>query len=276
MNQTPPSLSTRSDPAPSRYLVGSVARALRLVGLVADAPDGMAVSEIARALGISKSTAHALARTLVAGGYLRTVEPGPRYRLGLELVRLGEASGRSIQLGSLCRPVLRELSLATGLTTRAAIADDGYPVFVERVESPGVIRFHTALGVRELPHSSAAGKAILADLPAAVTERVAAETSLPERTPNTICSLPALQAELERVRERGFAVDAEEDAMGVMCVAAAFHDHAGRLAGAISATGIARDIEARGVGVLGAEVRAAAAQVTKLLGGAPAADGGPA
>ncbi len=266
-------MSTQPAQPASRYLVGSVARALRLVGLVADAPDGLAVSEIARALGTSKSTAHSLARTLVAGGYLRTVDPGPRYRLGLELVRLGEAAGRSIQLGGLCKPVLRELSVATGLTTRAAIADDGYPVFVERVESPGVIRFHTALGVRELPHSSAAGKAILAALPASVAERVAAETSLPERTPNTIRTLPALQAELERVRERGFAVDAEEDALGVMCVAATFHDHAGRLAGAISATGIAPDIEARGVDVLGAEVRAAAATVTSLLGGAPATDG---
>jgi DNA-binding IclR family transcriptional regulator len=260
-------MSTQASAQNSRYLVGSVTRALRLVGLVADAPEGLPLSEIARALGTSKSTAHALARTLVAGGYLRTVDPGPRYKPGMELVRLGEAASRSIRVGSLCHPVLLELSRATGLTTRAAISDDGYPVFIERVDSPGMIRFHTPLGVRELPHTSAAGKAMLAVLPAGVTERIAAETALPERTPNTIRTLPALRAELDAVRERGFAVDDEEDALGVMCVAAAFFDHAGEVAGAVSATGISRDIQARGLDALGGELRAAAGRVTVLLGG---------
>jgi IclR family acetate operon transcriptional repressor len=170
--------------------------------------------------------------------------------------------------------VLLELSHATGLTTRAAISDEGYPVFIERVDSPGVIRFHTPLGVRELPHTSAAGKAILAELPAAVTERVAAETDLPQRTPNTIRTLPALLAELDGVRERGFAVDDEEDALGVMCVAAAFFDHTGQVAGALSATGISRDIGARGLDALGGDVRAAAGRVTALLGGADRSDDG--
>ena len=133
--------------------------------MVADAPDGLSLSEIARRLGMSKSAVHALARTLVAGGYLRTIEPGPRYTPGMALVRLGEAARLSIQLVGVCRPELIELSRVTGLTTRAAIAEDGYPVFIDRVDSPGMVRFHTPLGVRELPHTSAAGKAILAALP---------------------------------------------------------------------------------------------------------------
>ena len=78
-------MSTQESTPQSRYLVGSVARALRMVDLVADAPDGLPLSEMARSLGTSKSTAHALARTLVAGGYLRTVAPGPRYKPGMEL-----------------------------------------------------------------------------------------------------------------------------------------------------------------------------------------------
>ena len=82
-----------------------------------------------------------------------------------------------------------ELGRVTGLTTRAAIAEDGYPVFIDRVDAPGMVRFHTPLGVRELPHTSAAGKAILAALPADLTERIAADTGLPHRTPNTIRTL---------------------------------------------------------------------------------------
>lgn len=240
---------------------------MRMVGVVADAPEGLTLTEISRVLGMSKSAAHALARTLVAGGYLRTSEPGPRYRPGMELVRLGEAASGSIQLARLCHPVLLELTQLTGLTTRAAISDEGYPVFVDRVDAPGMVRFHTPLGVRELPHTSAAGKAILAALPPAVAERIAAETGLPERTSNSLRSVGELLADLDEVRARGYAVDAEEDAPGVMCVAATFSDHAGQVAGAVSATGLSGTLHARGVEILAAEVRAAADRVTSLLGG---------
>jgi IclR family acetate operon transcriptional repressor len=216
---------------------------------------------------VSKSAAHALARTLVGGGYLRAVEPGPRYRPGMELVRLGEAASGSIQIARLCHPVLLELSHLTGLTTRAAISDDGYPVFVDRVDAPGLVRFHTPLGVRELPHTSAAGKAILAALPPEVAERIARETGLPERTANSIRTVSQLLQELATVRERGYAVDDEEDALGVMCVAATFCDHAGQVAGAISATGLHGSLQSRGLPVLAGEVQAAADRVTSLLGG---------
>jgi IclR family transcriptional regulator, acetate operon repressor len=259
--------SAKPPAARDRYLVGSVSRAMRMVGMVADAPEGLTLTEISRELGMSKSAAHALARTLVAGGYLRTIAPGPQYRPGMELVRLGEAASGSIQLARLCHPVLLELTQLTGLTTRAAICDEGYPVFVDRVDAPGLVRFHTPLGVRELPHTSAAGKAILAALPAAASERIAAETGLPERTPNSIRGVADLLAELEDVRERGYAVDAEEDALGVMCVAATFSDHAGQVAGAVSATGLSGTLQARGVHTLAAEVRAAADRVSSLLGG---------
>jgi DNA-binding IclR family transcriptional regulator len=240
---------------------------MRVVDMVADAPDGLSLSEIARRLGMSKSAVHALARTLVAGGYLRTIEPGPRYTPGMALVRLGEAARQSIQLVGVCRPELIELSRVTGLTTRAAIAEDGYPVFIDRVDSPGMVRFHTPLGVRELPHTSAAGKAILAALPTHLTEQIAADTGLPNRTPNTIRTLPALIAELDLVRRRGFAVDDGEDVLGVMCIAAPFSDHAGQVAGAISATGLSRDIQERGPERLADDVRAAADRITQRLGG---------
>jgi IclR family acetate operon transcriptional repressor len=259
----------RPDPSSDRYRVASVVRALQVVTLVADGPlEGLTLSAITRSLGTSKSTAYALVRTLVEGGYVRAVDPGPRYQPGMELVRLGDAATRSIPLGRICHPILLDLSRETGLTTRAAICDDGYPVFVERVDSPGAIRFHTPLGVRELPHTSSAGKAILAALPAAVTERVAIETGLPERTAKTLQTVGDLLADLADVRNRGYALDDEEDAPGVFCVGAAFYDHGG-VAGALSATGIKLDLSPARVAELGTAVRAAADRVSLELGGTP-------
>ncbi len=149
-----------------RYTVRSVARAMRLINIVADGPaDGLSLSDLARALGASKSTTLALARTLTGTGVLRDSRPGPRYSLGTALIRLGDITRSQLPIGEICRPVLADLAAATKMTSRVAVCDDGYPVFIERVDGPGTVRFHTPLGQREVPHASAAGKAMLATMP---------------------------------------------------------------------------------------------------------------
>lgn len=252
--------------ARDRYTVGSVARALTVLDTVAAAPDdGITVSEIARTLGTSKSTAFSLVRTLVSRGFLREVHPGPRYHLGMALVRLGDEATRGFPLGRVCEPVLLQLSRDTGLTTRAAISDHGYPIFIARVDSPGAIRFHTALGVRELPHTSSAGKAILSQMSRGDVEALIQDTGLPRRTRKTITTLTDLELDLEATRRRGYAIDDEEDVEGVFCVAAHFVDRNGKVTGAVSATGIKLDQSARQIEELGHAVQRAANAVSALV-----------
>ena len=216
-----------------------MARALHLIDLVGGGPpEGLSLGDIARALGVSKSTAFSLARTLTSFGYLRHTTPGPRYKLGMALVRLGDIVGRQLPLGDICRPVLRELTDVTGMTSRVALSDGGYPIFIERVDGPGTVRFYTPLGQRELPHATAAGKSILAALAEAQVRGICAEIGLPRRTTHTITDVDTLLDHLALVRRRGFAVDDEEDADGVFCVGAAFFDHNDTCVGAVSVTGI--------------------------------------
>ena len=118
----------------SRYTVRSVARSLRLIDIVADHPAGLTLSEVSRELGASKSATYSLLRTLLDAGYLLEIPPGPRYQLGFALMRLGDAVSRQLPIADVCRPVLQQLTDATGMTSRAAIADRGRPVFVERVD----------------------------------------------------------------------------------------------------------------------------------------------
>ena len=253
-----------------RYTVGSLHKALRLLDLVAvGPPEGMTVSELARQLGASKSSTFALARTLLEFNYLRVIEPGTRYHLGLALVRLGDVSASGLPLAAICQPVLHDLNARTGLTIRAAVNENGRPLFIERVDAPGAIRFHAPLGVPELPHVSSAGKAILASMSDRDVAAVIAETGMPRRTPKTITTLQGLLDNLALVRSRGFAVDDEEDFEGVFCVGSAFFDHAGGCAGSISATGIKRDLPEKAVLELGSHVRGAADSITHMLGGLP-------
>ena len=262
--------ATPSGPDAGRYTVRSVARALRLVDLVADGPTrGLTLTEISRGIASSKSATYSLTRTLVDAGYLSETEPGPRYRLGLALLRLGEVAGQQDPLADVVRPTLRDLATGTGLTTRAAVVDHGYPVVIERIDGPGTVRFHTPLGRRELPHASSAGKAILATMPDDEVRGIIAESGLPQRTRHTLATVDALLADLAITRRRGYALDDEEDVEGVFCVGAAFFDRQGRCSGALSGTGIKTDLPAWRIEELGQAVRQHADQVTRRLGGEP-------
>ena len=252
----------------SSTTVGSVARALDLVELIVGGPDvGMPLSDIAKAVGGSKSAVLATLRTLVDFGYLRAVEPGPKYLPGMMLIRLGDLAAAHDPLIAVARPILAQLSAKSGLTIRVARNDGGYPVFIDRVDGPGFVRFHTPLGIRELPHVSSAGKAILAELTDAEVESVARECGLVSRTKNSITKISDLKKELEHIRSVGFATDDEEDAQGIFCVGATFFDHFGKCIGAISATGVKTDLSEVQVATLGKLVIKHADQLTKELHG---------
>ncbi len=264
-----PNAAARSeDDGGDRYTVRSVARAIRLIEIVANGPaQGRSLSDLARELGASKSTTLALARTLTSHRMLRDVRPGPRYSLGTALIRLGDITRSQLPLGEICLPVLIDLADLTKMTTRVAINDEGYPVFIERVDGPGSVRFHTPLGQREEPHASAAGKAILATMTDSEVRAICADNGLTARTPNTITDIDSLLASLVSVRANGFAVDDEEDAEGIFCVGAAFFGHGRVCQGAVSVTGIKSDLPVWKVNELGRTVRRAADQVSDLLGG---------
>lgn len=256
-----------------RYEVQSVGRALDIVSFVADGPpDGLSVGDISKMLGLARSSALATVRTLVAHGYLQPIEPGPRYRLGLSLIRLGDLSTRQFPIAEICTPILREIMTQTHLTARAAVSDDGYPLLVDRVDGPGMVRFHTPLGRREPAHATAAGKAILSALPDAEVCAKLADSDLAPHTSHTITSLEVLLEDLRSVRRRGFAVDDEEDVQGVTCVGAAFFNHQGMCAGALSLTGLTADLPAARIEELGSILRSYADRVSVLIGGRHYAD----
>lgn len=254
--------------ASDRYTVRSVQRALQLLEIVASEPvDGLSLTEIAQALGASKSTTLATARTLAAHGLLRPVDPGPRYKLGTALIRYGDLASQQSPIGEVCLPILRDVSAQTGMTARIALAEGGYPVCVERVDGPGTIRFHAPLGRREPPHATAAGKAMLAMLDRARVSEICRETGLVRHTAHTITDVATLLVELDTVRRRGYAVDDEEEVDGVFCVGAPFFDHNGACAGAISVTGIKHDLPGWKIAEIGRVVRRHGDRVSSLLGG---------
>src|SRR5262245_21057354 len=249
-------------PADSRYKVKSLGRALDLLEVLAGrGRGGMSLTEIARALDISKPTAYAILQTYLARGLVGDAgERGARrYRLGLALARLGDLAVGSFGLVDAALEELKVLTAELGMTSRVAILDDGHAVVVGRVDGPGAVRFDAALGRRELPHCSAVGKALLSELSHAEVRSLLFRLGMPRRTPHTITTIPAIMKELRQIKLAGFAIDDEEDTEGVTCVGACVYSHTGAVAGAISVSGLKRrDWHARRSPIVQAVKRSAA------------------
>ena len=260
-----------------RYRVQSIERAFGVLEALADAgADGLAVSDLGRSVGVSKSATYSILQTMLAHGFVADSGSGMsrRYRLGMALARLGDVVVSQIGLRDVVMPILRSLTTDTGLTSRAAVLDAPYAIVIGRVDVPNsAVRFAASLGKREHLHSSAVGKAMLSTLPAADVRAIVEEAGLPGKTSRTITDVEPLLGELVLVAGRGYAVDDEEDSEGVFCVGSAIRDHTGRCIGAISVTGIKLDLPAWRVHQIGESVVEHAAQVSGQLGAPPAAVG---
>jgi IclR family acetate operon transcriptional repressor len=185
---------------------------------MAGAGGEMGISELAEASGLPHPTIHRLLRTLVDLDYVRQ-RPSRRYELGLRLVSLGEKA-RDI-LAVWARPSLARLVEETGETANLSLLEGDELVYVAQVPSQNQMRMWIEVGLRVLPHSTGAGKALLAQLRTAEARAIIERTGLPVRTQHTIADLDAFMAELEVVRQRGYAVDDEEHELGVRCIAVA-------------------------------------------------------
>lgn len=196
--------------------VRSLERTFELLEHLADAGGEMALSELTEVSGLPMPTIYRLMRTLVNRGYVRQ-EPSKRYALGPRLIRLGEGATRL--LGSWARPSLTRLVNEVGETANMAVLEGDEAVYVAQVPSRHSMRMFTEVGRRVLPHCTGVGKALLAQLPEPKARELLARTGMPANTPHTFTDPDALVAELARVREQGYALDDEEQEVGVRCVA---------------------------------------------------------
>ena len=194
----------------------SVERAFDLMEAIADAGGEISMSDLATASHLPLPTIHRLLRTLVGLGYARQL-PSRQYALGPRLIRLGEQAGK--QLGTVATPELRRLVGELGESANLAMLDGDGAVYVAQSPSPHSMRMFTEVGRRVDMHSTGVGKVLLALAGDDDARTVAARVGLEGRTVHTITTVDALLVELAVIRRRGFALDAEEQELGVTCMA---------------------------------------------------------
>jgi IclR family acetate operon transcriptional repressor len=214
----PSSSANTTDAAKSAPTGGvqSLERAFDLLERMADAGGEVGLSELSGSSGLPLPTIHRLMRTLVSCGYVRQ-QSNRRYALGPRLIRLGESASRL--LGTWARPYLARLVEETGETANMALLDGDEIVYVAQVPSKHSMRMFTEVGRRVLPHSTGVGKALLAHLPPAEVRALLARTGMPAATEKTITRPDEFLEAMEQVRRDGYAVDDNEQEIGVRCLA---------------------------------------------------------
>lgn len=217
-----------------RRRIGSVQRAIDILNLFSSQVSELGTTEIAGALRLHKSTVAGLVSTLEANGYLDRSPVSRKYRLGLKLVERSSVLLRQIEVRKVALPLLERLREGCGESVNLAIRDGSEVVYVEQLPSLHPLGTRDEVGKRASVHCTALGKALVAWLPEGEVERVVGGCDLRAMTPNTITDAEQFLRELERTRERGYAVDDEEVELGVRCVAAPVFDHAGRVVAAVS------------------------------------------
>jgi len=214
----------------------SLERGLAILSSFQSAQPLLGVSDLSRVVGLSRSTTHRYVATLAALGYLQQDVDTRKYRLGPRVLDLGFSAINSMELRHISAPHLKGLSDATGHTVNMAVLDGSDIVYIERCRAPGPreIDLNLHVGSRLPAYCTSMGKVLLAFLPARERNDLLEGARLTRRGPNTITTKRALVQELERVREKGLAVNNEELAYGLRSIAAPVWSQTGDVVAAIN------------------------------------------
>lgn len=197
----------------------SADRVVDVLEALANAPDGLRVAEIGRAVGVHKATASRLLGTLARRGIVERVRATGRYRPGANLARLARIASSGTHLIDQARPVLDALAERTRETTNLAVLDDTEVLYIDQVTAPRGIVAGNWVGRRSPAHSSSSGKVLLAFGADELRERIL-KRPLERLAANTITDPERLRTVLARVRSRGYADSMSELEAGLNTVAA--------------------------------------------------------
>lgn len=209
----------------------SLARAMRM--MISMSESDCSLEQLADELGVHKSTALRLLRTLEDERFVQH-DSAHRYRLGTRLFELANRALEQRTVRTVAHPRLAELNRATSQTVHLAVYESGQAVYVDKFDSMHSLRMYSRVGLTAPLHCTAVGKVLVAGLPPAEREAVAARIDYVPMTSRTLRSPTAYLAELKKVAEQGFAADHEEHESFVNCVGVPIRDGTGAVVAAMS------------------------------------------
>ncbi len=217
--------------------IQSVARALAILNVLAEARTELALHEIAERMGLAKSTVHGLISTLKDFGYIEQCAFTYKYKLGLRLFEVGSIVALGWDVRTVAAPYIQKLLEEMRETVHLVILDKHEVLYIDKRETTESLRIASQVGMRLPAHCTGVGKTIMAYLDHEESQEIITKKGLPRFTRNTITDPLTLEAELGRIREQGYAIDNQEIMDSLKCVAAPIRNQSGKVISAISISG---------------------------------------
>jgi IclR family transcriptional regulator, KDG regulon repressor len=268
MNQTTFEARNRAG-AKRQYSITAVQRALRLLKVFDADRRELSLAEMSRLTGINKSTVMRTLATLAEDHYVAYDETTQRYRLGIELFRLGNLVSEAMDLRSVAKPYIEAAGEEAGLIVHLGILDRQEIVIIEK-HWPSVYRDSVTMvsrvgGIVPL-HCTGVGKVLLAFREEGEARRMLQNVELTQYSERTITSIPNLMEDLRVTRKRGYAINDGEHEPYIKCYTMPIFDHNDQVVAAMSLTGLRDVINQQDREAVLATLRRATAGISKGLG----------
>jgi DNA-binding IclR family transcriptional regulator len=253
----------------NKFYIQSINRALAIIDVISKSSEsGMALTAIAEKVDLPISTAYRIIQNLTEWQYIKEDESGI-YTLGFAFITLGNIAKNNIGLRNVAHKYISELGDITKETIYLAILDEGKGeiIYIDKIDSKRNIKLAAGVGNRNYIHSTANGKVLVSGFSDGKIREILKNSNMPKLTPTTLSDIDKFLAEVNKVRQNGYAVDDQENELEVSCVAAPIMDYRKKVVGSLSISGISSTMTAESIDkVFKNQVMEAARKVSKELG----------
>ena len=225
--------TTAADPVPG---TASLTKGISILRAIAGEGRAPSFSRLLQATGIPQGTLHRMLRALIAEGLVRYQAADRTYHLGFQLLSLAYQVLEDLDIRDIAREELVRLRDITGEAVHLAIHDDLRAVYIDFVESGLAVGPIAKLGSASELHSTAVGKAIVAFLPPDQQRDALRRLPMTRLTEHTITSRRTLKAHLAAAARQGFALNEEEESLGIHGIAAPVFNHLGMVVASVCTT----------------------------------------
>lgn len=251
----------------------SLIRGLRLLELLSQFPNGCPLAQLTEISGLNKSTVHRLLQGLQNEGFVQPASTTGSYRLTTKCLSLGQKTLSSLNIINVAAPHLEKLNLALGETVNFSKREQDHAIMIYKLEpTTGMMKTRAYIGQHLKLYCSAMGKIYLAyeENPDYLTVYWQShQETIEQLTPNTVTQLEVMQQELAEIRQDQFAMDREENELGVVCVAAPVFDYLNKVDYAISVSMSIYKLQRHGIPFFLDKIKQTAQAISKELGYVP-------
>jgi DNA-binding IclR family transcriptional regulator len=260
-----------SEDAKAGSTIKSLVKTLKLLKLFTPQCNVWTAEDMVATLGFHKSSVQRILATLTEEGFLTKVAPRrSEYRLGPDILFLGNVAEMSLDLRSVARPIMLDLVDRAQETCYLCVADRDQCLYVDKVECSQPIRIVNQVGQRNPLHCTGVGKALMSGMSEDAIDRLIATRGLRAHTRNSITHRESLLRELDGIRRDGVAFDNEELNPGVKCVAAPIKNSSGSVVAAISLSGPTQRFTPSAIRRFEKDIKAASLAISRAIGFSPA------